>query len=375
VRNIVILLFISISYLLVPTSIFGQSSIQAPVNPGPTIYEGKIEKIIEEKELEVMGRKQLYQKLQVQVTRGGIREKKVFIENGDLPIINLQRYKSGDEIKFAKSQNPDGSFFYYITDYVRRFVVLKLFIIFVFLVVLIGRFRGITSLFGLGVSLIVIIKFVLPQILTGGNPLKISILGSLIIAPITYYLSHGFNRKTTAALLGTLLSLIITGVLTSIFINVVKLSGFSSEEAGYLQVYMRGNLDIRGLLFAGIIIGVLGVMDDITISQSSIVEQLKKANPKLHIWELYKRAMSVGHDHIASMVNTLVLVYTGAALPLLLLFMNRTVPLFEIVDLEIIAEEVVRTLVGSIGLILAVPITTMIAVLFFTSRKKDYSRS
>ena len=156
------------------------------------------------------------------------------------------------------------------------------------------------------------------------------------------------------------------------FVESAQLTGFASEEAGFLQTIKQGSVNIKGLLLAGIIIGVLGVLDDITISQSAIVFQLKETNEKLGFFELYKRAMNVGQDHISSMVNTLVLVYTGAALPLLLLFIDNPHPFSEIVNYEIIADEVVRTLVGSIGLILAVPITTVIASLVAEQTKTGH---
>lgn len=158
-----------------------------------------------------------------------------------------------------------------------------------------------------------------------------------------------------------MISLIITGILAAVFIEAAKLTGFASEEAGFLQVVGEGTINIKGLLLAGIIIGVLGVLDDITISQSAIVFQLKEANRNFNSKDLYKRAMNIGKDHISSMVNTLVLVYTGASLPLLLLFVNNPYPFSQVINYEIIADEIVRTLVGSIGLVLAVPITTLIA--------------
>jgi uncharacterized membrane protein len=228
--------------------------------------------------------------------------------------------------------------------------------------VFIGKWQGATSLVGMGLSFLVIFKFILPKISAGSDPVQIAILGSLVIIPATFILSHGLNKKTGIAIAGTLIALIITGVLAKAFVEAAKLTGFASEEAGFLQAYKPDLINIKGLLLAGIIIGVLGVLDDITVSQSAIVEQLKEANPRLKAGELYKKAMTVGKDHIASMVNTLVLVYTGAALPLLLLFVDNPHPFSEIVNYEIIADEVVRTLVGSIGLMLAVPITTFIAV-------------
>lgn len=327
------------------------------------VFEGVIEKINKEELREVMGRKQNYQEMKVFVTTGSLKGKVVTIENGNLPIINIQDYNVGDEIKFSSSKDPEFGTFYYITDYIRRNTLLKLFTLFVIVVIVVAGIRGLTSIVGMGISLIIIVQFILPQILSGKNPLLISIIGCIMIVPITFSLSHGINRKTAAAVIGTVISLCISGILANLFIGASKISGFASEEAGYLQVYMGGNLDIRGLLLAGIIIGVLGVLDDITVSQSAIVFQIKDAVGKISKYELYRRAMNIGKDHISSMVNTLMLVYTGAALPLLLIFSRSQEPYHQIVDYEIVAEEVVRTLVGSIGLVIAVPITTIIACL------------
>ena len=175
-----------------------------------------------------------------------------------------------------------------------------MFIIFVVSAVVIAKWRGILSLVGMGISFLVIFSFILPKILSGSNPVEIAILGSLIIIPVSFFLSHGFNKKTIVAIAGTLIALIITGILANVFVEAAKLTGFASEEAGFLQVAKQGIINMKGLLLAGIIIGVLGVLDDITISQSSIVFQLKEANNRLNIDELFKRAMNVGQDHISS---------------------------------------------------------------------------
>lgn len=323
--------------------------------------EARIENIVEEKEIEVMDRKQLYQKLELLILNGSLKDKKVIVENGNLPTANTLQFKAGDEVVVSKSQDISGNDFFYITDFIRRDAILWLFIIFAGLTVLIGRWRGLASLVGMAISFAVIFIFILPQILAGGDPIFVSILGSLVIIPVTFYLSHGINRKATVAILATVIALIITGILANIFVEFAKLTGFASEEASFLQVAKQGAVNIKGLLLAGIIIGVLGVLDDITVSQAAIVQQLKAANKELKPGELYKRAMDVGRDHIASMVNTLVLVYTGAAMPLLLLFVNNPRPFAEVVNYEIVANEIIRTLVGSIGLILAVPITSYIA--------------
>jgi uncharacterized membrane protein len=214
----------------------------------------------------------------------------------------------------------------------------------------------------MAVSFLVVFKLILPQILAGANPITTTIIGAAVIVPITFFLSHGLNKKTATAIGGTFFALVITGGLAHFFVQKAKLTGFASEEAAFLQVARQGAVNIKGLLLAGIIISALGILDDVTISQAAIVWQLKKAKKKIKFNQLYQQAMAVGKDHIASMVNTLVLVYTGAALPLLLLFVNSPQPFQEVVNYEIIAEEIVKTLVASIGLVSAVPITTLLAV-------------
>jgi len=284
-------------------------------------------------------------------------------------LANQQKYKVNDMLIISANKGQDGKINYYILDYVRRDILFFLFLIFIFFTLIIARLRGLASLFGMGISFLVIFFIIIPNILKGSDPVATTVFGSLIIIPSSFFLSHGFNKKTTVAIGGTIIALIITGILSVIFVEAAHLTGFTSEEAVFLQVIKQGSINIKGLLLAGIIIGVLGVLDDITISQSSIVFQLKEVNQKMNRDELYKRAMNIGQDHISSMINTLILVYTGAALPLLLLFVNNPHPISEIVNYEIIADEIVRTLVGSIGLIMSVPITTLIATLIVSKKK------
>jgi len=356
---IIILLF----FCLLPPGFVRAQGESGEQSPKEETLEATITNILEEKEIEVMEKKQLFQKLELLVTKGSLKDKKIVIENGNLPLANLQKFKTGDEVIVSYGKDFEGKDNFYITDYIRRNSLFWLFAIFIILVVVIGKWRGLTSLLGLVLSFGVIFVFILPNVAKGVDPVQTAILGACFMIPLTFYLSHGFNKKTTIAVLGTVITLIITGILANIFVEVTKLTGFVSEEAGFLQSYKPDLINMKGLLLAGIIIGVLGVLDDITVSQSAIVFQLKDANPKIKMAELYQRAMNVGQDHIASMVNTLVLVYAGAALPLLLIFINNPRPFSEIINYEIIADEVVRTLVGSIGLTLAVPITTVIAVL------------
>lgn len=313
-----------------------------------TSYEGKVVKVIEEN-----GN---YQKLEVQ---SGNETRT--IENGLYESSNNIKYKVGDNIVIMDGQ---------ITDFVRRPSLYLLFLIFIVLTVAVANKWGLTSILGMAYSFYIIFKFILPLILKGYDPVVVSIIGSIFIIPVTFSLSHGVNKKTMVAILGTLISMVVVGVLSYIFVNLSKLTGFAVEEAGFLQYQLEGMINMKGILLAGIIISTLGVMDDITISQASVVEELKKANPKLSKGQLFLRSMNVGKDHISSMVNTLVLVYTGASLPLLLLFVNNPHPFSEIINYEIVADEIVRTLVGSIGLILAVPITSYIAVKFIKTNLK-----
>jgi len=177
------------------------------------------------------------------------------------------------------------------------------------------------------------------------------------------------SKKTTIAAISTIATLIFAGLLATFFAKLGNLTGLSSEEASYLQVETAEKINFKGLLLSGMLLGLLGVLDDITISQASIVKQLKGANPNISKSELYSRAMSVGRDHISSMVNTLILIYAGSALPLLLLFVDYAQPLNQILNIEPVAEEVIRTLVGSVGLILAVPVTTMLAIAVYHKKK------
>ncbi len=339
---------------------FGGTKTHAISSVREEILEGKIIDSIKEDIIIREGKQYLYQELKVLITKGSLKDKEVIIEVGDIPIVGQPKYKPGDEVLVSYSQDFNGDDVFFITDFIRRQPLILLFLIFIALATFIGRWRGVSSLLGLGISFLIIFLFILPNIYKGYNPVFIAIIGSIFIVPATFYLSHGFNQKTTMAILGTLIALIITGILAKIFVDLTRLTGYASEEAAFLQVAKPGVINIRGLILAGIIIGVLGVLDDVTISQAAVVQQLKEVNPKIKLKQLFARAMSVGKDHIASMINTLILVYTGAALPLLLLFIDNPRPFGEIINYEIIADEVIRTLVGSIGLILAVPITTLL---------------
>lgn len=345
--------------LLRPSLIGAQEKV-----PQSEVIEGKIVRILQEKQVKPAGTTQwqTYQQLELLVTRGPNLGAKIVVENGNLPTVHSEKYKVGEKLMIAYFKDGDSESFE-IVDFVRRDSLLVLFLIFLGIVLLITRWQGLSSLVGMGISFLVIFLFILPQISAGRNPILIAVVSAFLIIPTTFYLSHGFNKKTTIAIIGTIMSLAVTALLAFVFINATKLTGYSTEEAGFLQAARPGLVNIKGLILAGVIIGVLGILDDITVAQSAIVYQLKRANEKLSFPQLYQQAMNVGKDHIASMVNTLILVYTGAALPLLLLFIDTPRPFVELINYEIIAEEIIRTLVASTGLVLAVPITTFVAAI------------
>ena len=275
------------------------------------------------------------------------------------------------ELKDTKNQKSDESTEYIINDYYRQSSLAILLGIFVAVVLIVGEFYGFSSLAGMAFSLFFIVKIILPQISSGVNPVLVVLSASIILIPVTFYLSHGINTKTNLAILGTLISAAITAILALIFTHLAHLNGFASEDANFLDIAKNGSINIQSLLISGIIIGSIGVLDDVAVSQVSVIKELSETNPNLTCPELFKKSMSVGRDHVASMVNTLFLVYTGAAMPLILLFMDNNMTFTEIINTQLISEEVVRTLVSSIGLILAVPTTTFMAAKFYTKTKTN----
>jgi uncharacterized membrane protein len=270
------------------------------------------------------------------------------------------RYREGQKVRLASITQEGVGPTYYISDFRRSTPLLVLAALFITAVIAFGRGQGARALLGLGLTFVVIVGFIVPAVLDGGNPPAIAIVGSLLIMIVTLYLSHGFSAKTTSAAVGTALALLATGLIAVIFVSAANLTGFASEEAR-LANFSVGGLSLRGLLLAGIIIGGLGVLDDVTMSQASIVFQLQRANPAARFADLVRGALAVGRDHIAATVNTLFLAYAGASLPLLILFAGSPDPLGTVLTSETVAVEIVRTLVGSIGLIAAVPLTTALA--------------
>ncbi len=359
-RSIVSVLILFSAFLSFPlTLLHAQHSL-----PKQETLEVVVTKIVKEKKLHIDNRTNIQQIIEARVIKGSIQGKTIVIGNEDMPLVNQRRYEVGDRLLVSATKNGNNTDSFFVLDYVRRDILLLLFGIFLLATLLIGKKHGARSLLGMIYSFFIIFSFILPQIANGAPPVFVAIIGSLLIAPVTFYISHGFNKKTTIAFCSTMISIVITGVLAAIVLDIGKFSGFSSEEAGFIESMRPGKIHIQGLLLAGIIISVIGILDDVTVSQAAIVYELQEHAKHLSPKELYRNAMNVGKDHIASVVNTLILVYTGASLPLLLLFLDASLPFSELINYEIIAEEIVKTLVSSIGLIIAVPITTLLASYF-----------
>jgi uncharacterized membrane protein len=277
----------------------------------------------------------------------------------------------GDRVVVARVGGDEPGSGWYFEDFARRRPMLLLALVFAAAVALLGRWRGIFALLGLVFSLVLLVRFVLPSILEGHDPVTVALVGAAAVMFVALYLAHGLNVRTTSAVAGTLASLLLIGVLSNLFVGAAHLTGLASEEGEFLRA-LAGNIDLHGLFLGGIVIGSLGVLDDVTVTQASAVWELSLANTTYGFSKLYRAAIRIGRDHIASTVNTLVLAYAGASLPLLILFTLSNRHLGEVLTGEIVAEEVVRTLVGSIGLVAAVPVTTALTA-FVATRHRDHA--
>ncbi|MDJ1131714.1 YibE/F family protein [Streptomyces iconiensis] len=280
-----------------------------------------------------------------------------------------RKFTVGQKVVVAYAEKAPRELQYSVIDANRDVPMVLLAVIFALVVVLVGRLRGVLALVGLVVSFAVLTLFILPAILQGSNPLVVAVVGGSAIMLATLYLCHGLSARTSVAVLGTLISLLLIGLLGSLFIGWAQLTGNTDDQTGLVHG-LYPNIEIQGLLLAGVLIGSLGVLDDVTVTQTSAVWELKEADPTAGWRKLYRSAMRIGRDHIASVVNTLVLAYAGAALPLLLLFSIARSDVSMVATSEVVSEEIVRTLVGSIGLVASVPVTTLLAALVVSADRR-----
>ncbi len=310
-----------------------------------------------------------FQKIRAEILEGEKKGEIITIENDYLSL------KEGDRFFLNYLITINGAEIYSVGDVDRRSSLLLLLILFAGTIVIFGGKQGLRSLVSLAGSFSIIVFVLLPLILKGFSPLPTSVVIASAILFVAIYFTHGFNRESSVAFAGTSIAVALTGILATLAVSATKLSGFGTDESVYLNIFTGGTLDFTGLLLGAIMIGVLGVLDDIAITQSAVVSELYSANPAMTKKEAYKKAVRVGREHVGALVNTLALAYAGASLPLLLLFSLSEAPTFAIINSEALATEIVRTIVGSIGLILTVPITTMLAVHFLKNYKREDEHS
>ena len=313
-----------------------------------------------------------FQDVKVKITSGKYKGEIFEIENAlsDNDAYNIIVEKK-DKIVVVIEEYPDGYIDVFVSDYARGDYMLYLTLLFVALILIIGKAKGIKAIISLVLTVVSVIYILLPLILKGVNPVPISILISIGVTIITIFLVGGVNSKSIAAILGTSAGVIIAGLVSYVVGTKIKLTGLSAEEATMLMYIPQGiSFNFKNLLFSGIILGALGAVMDVGMSIASSIDEVYKANPDLNQKELFASGMNVGKDVMGTMTNTLILAYTGSSIPMLLLFMAYETSMVKIMNMDVIATEVVRSLSGSIGLVLTIPITALIAS-FLAKRDKN----
>ena len=358
----VIIVFTFLVYWGVPY--FFQSTAYKNTNDGfgTNIESAVVKKILEQKEIDLGGIKQPYQLMQVEIQEGNYKGVTLEVEYGKFQQRpGLRLFSIGDRMFVRLDKTSDSLIKAYYVDRDRSPALWWLVGIFVFSIIAMGRRKGFGAILSLVFSFAVIIGYIVPHILEGENPVLVSLIGSAILLGTTLYLTYGWHIKTHSAVISMIISLLLTGLLSFVFVEYARLSGFGDENALFLVQVSSIEINLKGLLLGGMIIGALGVLDDLVTSQTAVAFELFSVNNNLSVRELFMRSMRIGQDHIAATVNTLFLAYTGASLPLLLLFALGNGNLNYLLNAEFLTEEIVRTLVGSIGLIMAVPIASFVA--------------
>jgi uncharacterized membrane protein len=274
----------------------------------------------------------------------------------------------GDRILVNRVVNIHGDEYVTYADFERRPILMIITVLFLVVLLLFSRWHGVRALLSLAASIVAIFFVLVPMLLAGYNPALTSVGVAGVVLALVLFGTHGFRPRSIIAFGGTFVSVIITGLIAWWSAEAMRLTGLSSDASVYLNFATKGQLDLSGILLGSIVIGILGILDDVSITQASVVEQLKSVNHDLRLADLYKRAIEVGRDHIGSLVNTLALAYVGISLPLILLYANANTSLSLTLNQEIVVEELLRIIVGSIGLVLAVPATTLVAAWYWNDR-------
>jgi uncharacterized membrane protein len=325
------------------------------------LNRAKVLEVIKEENSQILGEidkklEILTQTLSVEIIDGLEKGKIINLENDYIKL------KKGDVVFIEKTSTPDEIERYIVRERDRQFPIGILFLVFALTILIFGGKQGFRSLLSLMGGFLVIIYLLLPMLAKGYSPILVSVSFATVILFIAIYFTHGFNRESSVAFGGTIIAVILTGILAYFSVWIMQLTGFETEEALFLSLGSATKLNFHGLLLGGILIGVLGILDDIAVTQSAVVSEIYNSASHLNHKEVYQKAMRVGREHVSALVNTLVLAYAGASLPLLLLISSYDYPLRFVVSQEHFAVEIVRTIVGSIGLVLTVPITTLLAV-------------
>jgi len=367
------IIFTALLLLLITTkpSLAQEKQFQPPKQ---NFYIAKVVEIIDQGQKKMEGFTAYFQTLRVKINDGSKSGKFTVIQNGSQTQINKdQLIKNGQTIIVAKTTYPNGQTQYSVYDFYRLNTLFFFIGIFFLSVVFIAGLKGLGSILGMLVSLGTIILFIIPSILKGSDPLQYTLIGSVFILTTSIYLAHGISKKTTIALFSTLIALFLTAGFAILAMNLNSITGLGDEDSFMLQFGQTSFINIKGLFLSGIIIGTLGALNDITTTQAATIQELKEANPKYDLILLFEKGFKVGKEHIASLVNTLILAYAGSAFAIFIfLALNPSkIPYWVIFNNEIIADEVIKTIAGSMGLLLAVPIVTFIAAYFFSLKSKS----
>lgn len=361
--------------LLFSSFILGQNSLaQEALVDAPEYVKARVIRILEESDFERENGNIVKQQKVELLSLGGKSQGEILIYDGisELDVLSNRHYREGDRVFLSIEYSESGEQQVYIIDYVRERALFLLFALFVIVVLLVGKKIGLRSIIALAISFFLILKVLAPLILAGYNPVLVGTVLAILILLTMVYVTEGFNTKAHISIISIIFTLLVTLFLSWFFVNLSRLSGMSSEEAIFL---ISGNINIinfKGLLLAAIIIGALGVLDDIAVGQVEAVEQLLLTDPSQSQKRLFKSAITIGRAHLGAIINTLFLAYVGAALPLILLFSIKSAPFVsfsQVINHEGIATEIVRTLVGVIGLCLAMPIATFLAVLILKRKR------
>ena len=356
-------------FLLLPNIVFASGNIKEEYQLN--LYKAKVIKIENEKKI----KDSVIQKVRIKILNKDYKNKetvitKTYIDNGYDKLL-----KKGNRIIIHKEVNDEEVSFYF-NNIDKTYSLLMLVLIFILFVILLGGFKGIKALIALIITILLILFFLVPLLLKGYSPIILSIITCIISSILTFIITSGFSKKTLTAILGVSFGLLVGGIFAYVFGIITKTTGFSSDNAQMLQ-YLPGGIkfDFKGLLFAGIIIGSLGACMDVSISIASSLEEIKGQNKKISDKELIKSGFNIGKDIMGTMVNTLVLAYTGSSLATLLIFSGLNKSFTEIINLDSIATEIIRALSGSIGLLFAIPFTIFTFVLLNKERKYKHEKN